>query len=75
LTTGDFIGLSTSKPVTFEFTLREVATRFLQSTFGFREAMEQSIAGSAIRFSLPGNGFPCPSKVNDVAHPEPGSDR
>jgi hypothetical protein len=58
LTTGDFIGLSTSKPVAFEITIGEVATRFFQSAFGFRAAMEESIAGSGIRFLLPHNFLP-----------------
>jgi hypothetical protein len=67
-TTGDFIGLSTSKSVTVEITIGEVATRFLQSTYGFRAAMKNPVAGSLIRFLLPGSGLTCPSKINDVAH-------
>jgi hypothetical protein len=71
LTTGDFIGLSTSKPVTVEFTIGEVATCFLQNTFGFRAAKSNSVAGSYIRFLLPNNGLPRPSKIYDVAHLDP----
>jgi hypothetical protein len=33
--------------------------------------MDSSVAGSVIRFLLPGNAFPCPSKINDVAHLDP----
>jgi hypothetical protein len=57
--------------VTLEISAGEVATRFLQNAFGFRAAMDNSFAGSVIRFLLPGNAFPCPSKINDVAHLDP----
>jgi hypothetical protein len=74
LTTGDFIGLSTSNSVTVEITIGEVAPcylHFLQGAFGFRAAMKKSIAGSCIRFLLPGNALPCPSEIYDVAHLDP----
>src|SRR5204863_1646932 len=74
LTTGDFIGLSTSNSVTVEITIGEVAPGFLhllQGVLGFRAAMKNSVAGSCIRFSLPGNAFPCPSEIYDVAHLDP----
>ena len=74
-TTGDFIGLSTSKPMTVEVTIGEVATHFLQSAIGFRAVMKNSIAGSVIRFLLPNNLLSCPSKINDVAHQCPGGNR
>jgi hypothetical protein len=68
LTTGDFIGLSTSKPVVVEIVIGKVATRFLQSAFRFRAAMKNAHAGSYVRFLLPDNGLPCPSQIYDVAH-------
>ena len=78
LTTGDFIGLSTSKSMTVEITIGEVAPSFLhalQEAFGFRAAMKKSLAGSGIRFLLPDNGFSCPPKINDVAHLRSGGNR
>jgi hypothetical protein len=33
--------------------------------------MNETIAGSVIRFLLPGHALPCPSKIYDVAHLDP----
>jgi len=69
------MGLSTSKPVPIEFTIRQVAPRFLQSTFFFRSAKGNPVAGSVIRLSLPHEIFSGRSKIDDVAHPGPGGSR